>query len=177
MVEWDGTEWTQLFDTLHHPYSQIHGVTSFDPDGEGPSNPLLLFYGRFTSINSQQIAGIAAWDGQSLSALGGGSLLDAYVHGLGTWDFDGDGPDPTRLVAAGSFSLQGQSNEHKLLMLDGDTWNPLPTPWISQTTYAAFIGGLDIDGPGPQPPRLVASPSGFSPQNVLYGWSDGAGTR
>src|ERR1051325_2399444 len=50
----------------------VYAMTVWDPDGAGPQPPLLVIGGDFTTAGSTMAHNIAAWNGNSWSALGTG---------------------------------------------------------------------------------------------------------
>lgn len=143
VARWDGSEWQPVGAGLT---GDANALEPFDPDGDGPALPMLAAAGS-VRVNGQ-IVNAAVFNGVFWSRLGN---LDNDVFDLHTFDFDGDGPNPPRLVAAGAFvnsNLRGQA------YFDGVSWRPIaPVSTIPVTTGRA-ISSFDPDGAGPLPSRL-----------------------
>jgi hypothetical protein len=75
-----------------------------DDDGAGPNPPALLVGGQFESVMGvPTLQGLARYDGNAWSAV---NVTDQYctAEAASTLDLDGPGPEPARLVLAGTFS-------------------------------------------------------------------------
>lgn len=90
----DGTAWQPLGLGLN---GSVYALCTFDPDGPGPSPELLIAGGTFTVAGDQAASCVAAWDGQSWSALGAGTT--GKVRALTVWN--------NQLVVAGDFFSAG----------------------------------------------------------------------
>ncbi len=96
-------------------------MTVWDPDGDGPKPELLIVAGTFTFAGSVAVNNIAAWDGQSWSALGTGltnSTGTAAVYALTV--FNGD------LIAGGLFGITTPTGSAAAVAKwDGAQWAPV----------------------------------------------------
>lgn len=152
IAAWDGVQWQALGAGVGGP---VQAITSWDPDGEGPTPPLLVVGGSFSQAGETAAANIAAWDGSEWFPLADG--LSGTVYALTTWDADGDGPQPARLVAAGSFAESGSLTVNRIAVWDGTEWSPLGSGMASGDVRA--VVEWDPDGTGLLPRRLVAGGS------------------
>lgn len=107
----------------------ITASTTWDPDGAGPADPLLIIAGQFELVGRLQASHIAAWNPRT----GEWSTLGAGLNGSGTiYDF---GVLPTgELVVAGSFSQAGSVPARNIAAWNGSTWRSLG----SGTTSPAY---------------------------------------
>jgi len=128
---WDGSALTML----EVANRGILTLAVYD-DGGGP---LLYAGGGFGSVGSVSANRIAAWDGTTWSAVGGGAngdILALVVHD------DGTGP---ALFAGGDFSTAGGAPASRVAKWDGTSWSPLGTG-TNDTVRALTV--FD-DGTGP----------------------------
>jgi hypothetical protein len=79
------------------------------------------------------------------------------VHAIGTWDPDGPGPLPPRLVVGGQF-VTGSPVLNHIALWDGATWQPLAS---GMNGGIRGLATWDPDASGPQIANLVAG-GGFS---------------
>jgi trimeric autotransporter adhesin len=94
---WDGVSW-QGFGTGEH--STFNGVSTWDTDGAGPLPAQLIASARRFDADLNSLPSPLIWDGSAFQPLGTPS--EAYwVDRFATWDPDGAGPLPQRLVASG----------------------------------------------------------------------------
>jgi len=136
---------TQGFD------SQVRALTTWDPDADGPQQPVLIAGGSFTNAGAQPVSRIAAWAGSQWQQVGNG--LSSVVTDLHAWDPDGPGPRLPTLIACGSFLASGSTPLIRIAMWDGKQWSPLGQGIFGPTNA---LGDWDPDGTGPLPPRLIA---------------------
>jgi len=108
IAQWDGTAWSALGSGLS---GLGRALTVFEGD--------LAVGGLFVSAGGDTVHRVARWDGAAWSAFGGG-LIGSSVYALVTFDMDGAGPDPERLVAGGSFSTASGIDD--LAYWDGAAW-------------------------------------------------------
>ncbi len=94
LAQWDGLQWAPLGSLSGAGLADLRGARSIDTDGDPESPPPLIAYGTFGSFASQNIRGVAAWNGETWSQLGTPQPTHASVKSIGLWDFDGDGPEP-----------------------------------------------------------------------------------
>jgi hypothetical protein len=114
IARWDGSNWSPLGSEVSGGCCDplIRSLTVFDN--------ALIAGGVFTDAGTETVNFIARWDGRAWSALAGpsgtgmsgasetgGGGAATSVQALTTFDADGLGPAPEKLVAAGNFSLTG----------------------------------------------------------------------
>jgi trimeric autotransporter adhesin len=96
----------------------------------------------------------------------GNDILDMII-----FDEDGEGPDPSVLIVAGSFFTIGGVVAPKIARWDGHTWTHVGGGMNNDVDCLAVF---DEDGRGPNPPRLFAGGSfttaGFQPANKIARW-------
>jgi hypothetical protein len=114
IAKWDGSTWS----TLGQGTDNAVEALAFSPDGT------VYAAGAFiTAFNSDgtpvSAVGIAKWDGQQWSDLGGGVTGGVYgyffVHALAIWG--------TNLYAGGYFSAMGGVPANYIARWDGSTWS------------------------------------------------------
>lgn len=103
--------------------AEVRAMTTWDPDGAGPSGPVVVVAGAFRAIGSELANGIAAWDPltSTWSDLSGGMsgvfLGAVTVHALAVL--------PTgELVAAGQFQNAGGVVATSIARWNGSSWAP-----------------------------------------------------
>ncbi len=113
----------------------------WDPDGPGPLEPLLVIGGGFEAAGNVLTGGLAAWNGEEWSGLGGPAANALAVY-------EGD------LVVAGEFTLAGGVPAQRIARYDGTTWHPLGAG-LNQQVRALTVhngeliaGGLFTDAGG-----------------------------
>lgn len=143
IVATDGAVMSAMGAGLNRP---VNALLVFDADGDGPDAPRLYAAGEFTASGQRPTGCVAVWNGSAWDGVGSG--LSFAVAALTTFDFDGDGPQPPRLVAAVPSGPRG------VYVLDGASWNA-----VGSITNVESLDVFDLDGAGPNPPRLVAAGS------------------
>jgi len=133
VARWDGQAWSPLGSGMN---DVVFALAVFD-DGSG-AGPALYAGGLFTSAGGQAASGIAQWDGQGWSPLGGGA---SSVYSLAVLD-DGAGP---ALYAGGAFTTAGGQSANRIARWDGQAWSPLSSG-ANNIVYALAV--FD-DGFGP----------------------------
>lgn len=143
VASWDGTVW-QPFGSGEHGYK--YALTTWDPDGPGPAPARAVVGGDFfgSTVTGAPMTNIAGWDGAEWETFGGGT--SQHVFALTSWDPDGAGPLPARVVA----SVGG------VAAWDGAAWHPLGS--ISGGAVRALTT-WDPDGPGPLTEQVVVGGS------------------
>jgi hypothetical protein len=159
---WDGVEWsiadTGIPATTAYVPGYVSCMTSWDPDSDGPQNPLLVLGGRFTvSVpGAPDIVNVAGWNGESLVPLGEGlkgTSGTSTVEGLISWDTDGDGPQAPRLYAYGPITGSGLDAFKSAAQFDGERWLPLGAGvWPQDASSFDCVKVMapwdpDLDGP------------------------------
>ena len=120
--------------------------------GEPGTGPELIVGGVFTTAGGVPANRIARWNGTAFQALGAG--MNNSVRALTTWDPDGPGTTPTRLVASGQFTTAGGNPVPRLAYWDTTTWQGFGTGLNGGGVYA--VATFDPDGAGPVYPQLAA---------------------
>ena len=91
----------------------VQALGIWQPNGVGTQPGLLVASGSFSVAGTIAVSGLAAWDGQRWSALGGGPLANALV----TYNRD--------LIAGGSFTMAGGMSANHIARWDGVAWAAL----------------------------------------------------
>lgn len=116
---WDGQSWTSIGNT-DNSQNEVLALTVGD-DGSGSA---LYAGGRFLSIAGVDAVGVARWDGNSWSPLGGGVAYGATggVCSL-AWHDDGSG----RALYAGGFfgTITADGLAYGVVRWDGEQWRSL----------------------------------------------------
>lgn len=163
---WNASSWQALGSGMN---DVVYALASWDPDGGGPQNPLLIAGGSFTDAGGTTANHIAAWNGAAWQALATGT--DLTVSSLAPWDPDGEGPQPSSLIASGEFTSAGGAAASYIAAWNGSWWQALSTGTDSPISS---VTPWDFDGPGPQPSRLVAggafSVAGGVPASRVAAW-------
>lgn len=82
------------------------------------------------------------------------------INSATTWDPDGDGPLPRRLVTAEYFRDLDFANYHTVVRWTDETgWDETPFSWQDDRTRITAMCEWDPDGSGPQPTLLVVTRS------------------
>jgi len=113
IAAWDGSAWAPLGGGFTG--SSAHGRCLGEFEGD------LVAGGRFLNADGDTVNNIALWNGASWSPFAGG--LPGRVDALATFDIDGAGPGPARLVAGGGYSAT--PNLDDLAYWDGSAWQEL----------------------------------------------------
>ena len=160
IAEWDGAAWRPLAQGITEA-GNLGGygwaLTTFDPDGPGPLPRELMVGGLFETAGGQPARSIASWNGTSWRAIPGLGPY-SFVYALTTFDPDGPGALPERLIAYGS---QLVANSYaNILQWDGTSWSPLGegVGVSNSNAYSASLAVYSPDGPS-APQRLFAASS------------------
>ncbi|QYK47899.1 MAG: hypothetical protein KF838_14050 [Phycisphaeraceae bacterium] len=151
---WDGVEWEIQDPGIN--MSIMSDIAVWDPDGDGPEKPLLVFGERMAATWGAPTVRVWAWDGESRFQLGAGFVRNTNagsIDQLKVVDFDGDGPLPPRLIARGNFTASGTNTASSIAWFDGDQWLPLGNGLTHTSHNSLTIRDLDVmdaDGDGPQ---------------------------
>jgi hypothetical protein len=130
IAAWDGTSWSALGAGLAGVGTVGRALTAYEGD--------LVVGGIFSQAGGVSALAVARWDGAAWSPFGDG--LASAVYALATFDMDGDGPDPDRLVAGGTFSPIGIDN---LAYWDGADWQEL-AGGTQNSVFALLASGEDL---------------------------------
>jgi hypothetical protein len=115
------------------------------------SGDQLIIGGDFTTANGVAASRAARWDGSTFQPLGAG--VNNYIRTLGTWDPDGPGPAPMRLVAGGVFTTAGGAAANHIAYWDSSTWGSFSTSLNGNIVDA--LTTFDPDASGPAYPQLA----------------------
>ena len=114
IARWDGASWTPLGAGLFtNPQAGFCSSLLVHDDGGGPR---LFAGGAFTTAGTTPANYVAAWDGLSWSAVGGGT--NGAVRALATFD----GGSGSQLYAGGDFSQAGGLSAGHVASWDGSSW-------------------------------------------------------
>ena len=132
--------------------NSVFALTTWDPDGDGPLSGALIAGGAFHRSGLRPIERVARWSGTQWEQMGSG--LSDSVSVLTTWDADGPGPSPARLVAGGRFRMSGASAVNFIAMWDGAAWQSMAG---GMNDAVVALAAWDPDAAGPLATRLVAA--------------------
>lgn len=149
-------EWYPIFGVTPGTNAEARAATLWDPDGDGPQLLQPVIGGMFNSAGGIGVNRIARFNGDMWLPLGSGASVgvSGTVLALTTWDSDGPGPLPPRLVAAGEFTHAGGSLVNRIAIWDGSAWQSLGGGFAS--FRVSSVVSWDPDDTGPMTPRLVA---------------------
>lgn len=173
LAAWNSVSWTAVA-AISNFGTEVRSMTTWDPDGAGPQQEVLVVAGELLSSKVTAYNGLTNIATQlSISGQATGRVL-----AITTWDPDGAGPSNAVLVAAGdtqAFSAANPASVATLSAIRG-AWSPLGSgPGALQVnTLAAF----DLDGAGPLLPRLFAGGrfriASGAPGDFLASWDGSA---
>ncbi len=143
----------------------VLAATTWDPDGPGALDTLLVVGGLFTSGGGVPAANIAAWNGEHWTPFGSG--MNGAVRALTVYNGE--------LIAAGSFSMAGGAPANRIARWDGESWQPLGAglSFVEVRALAVFQGDLYAAGVVGQPTGRLARWNGSSWQ-IVDGVHNGA---
>lgn len=146
IARWDGTAWSEVGGGVvpSPSYEGVQAMTVWD-DGNGPA---LYVGGAFTEAGGTKAWGLAKWDGNSWSEVGGGvnhgPTSPGEVHALFAYD-DGTGLD---LYVGGSFNNAGSLLVDNVARWDGTSWSALaggvtwgPVRAFEEYQSLLYVGG------------------------------------
>jgi hypothetical protein len=122
--------WTAVGDVERFGFDGITQLIAYDPDGDGPVRELLVAAGAF---NGSVFQTLLYWDGRTWKEFGPPRVNLSVLRVL---DFDGDGPEPAKLVAIGWIPVEGSTYDgHPYMCFDGARWSVESSPrWTSLGT-------------------------------------------
>ncbi len=150
LASWSGQSWSTLGGINGVGYAAT--LTAWDADGVGPNPAVLVVGGSFSSIGGIAASNIAIRSNTGWQALGQGpNNLVLTVIGF---DADGDGSEPSELIAGGIFDTVGSvgGSGLKIGAWNGQSWRSLGSANSNITNLIVF----DADGDGLLAPNLVA---------------------
>jgi hypothetical protein len=112
----------------------VGATLNWDPDGPGPSPPILIVGGYFTRAGGTTANNIAAWDGNAWTALGAG--VNGAVTSLAVLP-SGD------LVAGGSFTTAAGITVNGIARWNGVGWSPIGAG-MRRGAYDATVSALAV---------------------------------
>ena len=136
LAAWDGKSWSTLEQGMGGALPRVSALAVFD-DGGGSK---LYAGGSFSSAGGATASNVAAWDGQSWTALGQG--VSSQVYALEVFD-DGGG---AKLYAGGAFISAGNQAANRIAAWDGLRWSALGQGLSSRVEALAVFD----DGSGPK---------------------------
>ena len=155
-------------------------MAEFDADGDGPARSKLILTGGVWKAGEHKVGYIASWDGVAWEPVGTGDGLQGNtsysypsVEAMIVHDPDDDGPEQASLYVVGRRLATADGVEVRgCARWDGEQWSAVTALPSGLSALARF----DLDGPGPQPTRLIAA-GRFQPDeaNDLIGvaWLNG----
>ncbi len=152
-----GNTWVALGNGM----PSVNNLIRWDPDGSGPAPAELVVGGMFTVDNNITYNRVARWNGTTWSPMSAGFTNDsnASVNRLFLFDFDAQGPEAPRLIAAGRFFNSGTTTVNSIASWNGDRWEPIGNGFrTSSSSVPASVSAItdwDFDGPGPLPAQLI----------------------
>ncbi|MFO0830217.1 MAG: hypothetical protein U0637_00100 [Phycisphaerales bacterium] len=144
---WDGAAWSTVGGGMD---GQVESLTTWDPDGPGPSPAQLIAGGTFLNASGSPASKVARFDG-AWHPMGAG--MNNTVFTLRPWDTDGPGPAAPALIAGGTFTTADTQTVNYIASWDGAAWHPLG-PGMNSSVFELIT--WDPDGAGPAPEGLVA---------------------
>jgi hypothetical protein len=95
----------------------VSAMTTWDPDGDGPQQAMLIAGGVFSIAGDTQTRSIAAWDGMNWHPLGNGVTNNGIVSALTVYNGE--------LIAGGGFTIAGGVSAKYIARWNGTIWQPL----------------------------------------------------
>lgn len=130
--------------------------TIWDPDGAGPSSPLLVIAGDFTMVCGTAANRIAAWDPATDTWTAFGSGMDKSVTALAALPSG-------ELAASGTFTLAGGHSIYRLARWTGFDWTPVGAGLssgsvnaLAATSHGTLIAGGSFSSIGGVSAKNVA---------------------
>lgn len=111
-------------------HSRIYTSTHWDPDGNGPRDPVWVVGGNFTSAGAVEAGRIAAYDPVTDRWSTFGEGMNDHVYALAVLP-NGD------LVAGGEFTTAGGSSAQHIARWDGRSWSALGQ--MNDTVHALAV--------------------------------------
>ena len=141
LAMWDGQDLLPIgngLDGYMHPFHDFWPAMAFAGFDDG-SGPAAYVGGGLVWAGQTSVDGIARWDGQAWSDVGGGLGLDAFVYDLEVAE---NGAGASDLYAAGLFSLGAGAQRHGIARWDGVQWSQ-----VSETNGQVLSLLFVPDGP------------------------------
>lgn len=123
--DWNAPEPVEGFD------GEIRALRSWDPDGAGPRPAELLVGGRFGAVGGTMCRGLALWNGERWTDVGGStdgavSAIEAYAGGV---------------AVGGAFRSVGGVAARNVAWWDGTGWRALGAGRTGEVTGLAVVDG------------------------------------
>ncbi len=151
-----GSTWQPVGETAN---STIYGLTSWDPDGSGPMQPVLVAGGNFTAMGDLLVNRITLFDGSQWSTCGDGP--SSWAETVIAWDPDGQGPLPQEVVLGGNFKQAGGTTVNHIARWSNGAWLPMGAGFGGSNPLPYAMTTWDPDGEGPLAPALIVG-GGFT---------------
>ncbi len=143
---WNGRTTTALGSGMNN---RVNAVVSWDSDGPGPLQPVIVAVGDFSTAGGQPASRAAFWDGSAWQQLGSG-LPSTITQSTFVKVFDPDGPDGP--IVPWLLALGYQSPNHFYQRWNGTSWVNIGPSFAlggtSSSTPSAVEFDEDTDGPG-----------------------------
>ncbi|MCC6662016.1 MAG: hypothetical protein IT437_14160 [Phycisphaerales bacterium] len=106
------------------PTAEVHALCTWDPDGAGPTRPVVIAGGNFRASQGSPADFVAQWDGQSWQPMGN-QVVAGGIDAVALYDHDGPGPAPARPVIGGYFMEISGQWFGRVARWDGAAWQPM----------------------------------------------------
>jgi len=144
------------FSTLN---STVRALATWDPDGSGPLEAVLVAGGHFTTADGLSALRVAQWNGQSWEPLGSG--FNAAVNSLAVVNGE--------LFAGGDFTASGQTSVARIARWTGTAWVPVGSGLGPPFQMASVEAMIEYEG------QLIATGTftraGALPVNCVARWT------
>lgn len=152
IAQYDGSMWQPLGDGLG---GTVFALTTWDPDGIGAQQPLVVAGGSFSVAGAVIAEHVARWNGSVWSPFAGGT--NEWVYALTTWDPDASGPQLPHVAAGGLFTVAGSVVANGIAHWGGSSWQAFGSGMGTSDPEVYSVIPWDIDGSGPQSAQLLAA--------------------
>jgi probable HAF family extracellular repeat protein len=147
VAQWDGKTWSPVGSGFYPDDARVRALAVVE--GPPPLGPALYAGGSTISLDGQEFVGVARWDGDTWSPVGGG---DGTVEALILFD-DGRGP---ALYVAGDFESAGGITVNAIARWDGSRWSPVGNGVSRPGGYGGILDLEIFQGSFDEAPRLYA---------------------
>lgn len=180
LAAWNGTGWSSIGAGAAGRPGHGLAIAVFDPDSNGPSPPLLVVAGGSNDVDGNP-GSISAWNGQTWTRIMdlNWQTPQPFIARMLIHDDDGAGPIlPALYIAADpgmNASWRGISRWDGIALrplggedpgfpgvpLGGTQRSVISAPSATTSQFIDALASFDLDGNGPEPPRLVVG-GGFT---------------